>query len=69
MKDEIKVFFTALMYFSRIPVPKWVDHSESYLTRATRYFPIIGWIVGGASALTFYVFNRFFNEQIATVFA
>jgi len=69
MKDEIKVFFTALMYFSRIPVPKWVDHSESYLTRATRYFPIIGWIVGGASALTFYVFNRFFNPQIATVFA
>jgi adenosylcobinamide-GDP ribazoletransferase len=69
MREELKVFFTALMYFSRIPVPRWVDHSESYLTKATRYFPVIGWIVGLASALVFYIFNRFFGQQVAAVFA
>ena len=51
MKKEIRIFFTALMFFTRIPCPKWVDHSEEYLNKSSKYFPLIGWIVGGISAL------------------
>jgi len=51
MKKEIRVFFTALMFFTRIPCPKWVDHSQEYLNKSSRYFPLMGWIVGGISAL------------------
>ena len=51
MKKEIRIFFTALMFYTRIPCPKWVDHSEEYLNAATRYFPVIGWIVGSISSL------------------
>ncbi|WNJ18215.1 adenosylcobinamide-GDP ribazoletransferase [Pontibacter sp. G13] len=51
MKEEIRVFFTALMFYTRIPCPSWVDHSAEYLNKATRYFPMMGWIVGGFSAL------------------
>jgi adenosylcobinamide-GDP ribazoletransferase len=54
MNKEIRVFFTALMYFTRIPCPKWVDHSEEYLNKASRYFPLMGWIVGGGAALVFW---------------
>jgi adenosylcobinamide-GDP ribazoletransferase len=46
---EIRLFFTALMFFTRIPCPSWVDHSEEYLHKSSRYFPLIGWIVGGFS--------------------
>lgn len=48
---EIKIFFTAVMFYTRIPCPSWVDHSEEYLNRATKYFPLIGWIVGIGAAL------------------
>ena len=57
MKKEIRIFFTALMYFTRIPCPKWVDHSEEYLNKSSRYFPIVGIIVGAISALSFWIFQ------------
>ncbi len=55
MKKEARIFFTALMFYTRIPCPKWVDHSDEYLNKATRYFPLIGILVGGSSALVFYL--------------
>jgi adenosylcobinamide-GDP ribazoletransferase len=54
MKKEIRIFFTALMFYTRIPCPKWVDHSDEYLNKASRYFPLIGILVGGFSGLVFY---------------
>lgn len=56
MKEQVRIFFTALMFYSRIPCPKWVDHSEEYLNKATRFFPLIGWIVAGFSVLFFMAF-------------
>jgi len=54
MKKELRIFFTALMFYTRIPCPGWVDHSEDYLNKATRYFPLIGWLIGLAMALVIY---------------
>lgn len=53
MRKEVQIFFTAVMFYTRIPCPSWVDHSEEYLNKATRYFPLMGWIVGGISSLAF----------------
>jgi adenosylcobinamide-GDP ribazoletransferase len=53
MKQELRIFFTALMFYTRIPCPKWVDHDAAYINKATRYFPLIGYIVGGISFLIF----------------
>lgn len=52
MKKQIRIFLTAVMYFTRIPCPKWVDHSEEFLNKSAMYFPFVGWIVGGISAVT-----------------
>ncbi|MEM9329028.1 MAG: adenosylcobinamide-GDP ribazoletransferase [Bacteroidota bacterium] len=46
MKEELKVFFTAVMFYTRIPCPSWVDHSPAYINKSVRYFPLVGWIVG-----------------------
>lgn len=53
MKREMNIFFTALMYYTRIPCPGWVPPQESYLHQATRYLPVIGWIVGFVAGILF----------------
>lgn len=65
MKKEIKIFFTALMFFTRIPCPKWVDHAPDYLTKSSRYFPLVGIIVGGIGALVYYASAFIFPHPIA----
>ncbi len=55
LKREITLFFTALMFYTRIPCPKWVGHAPGLLNRATRYFPLMGWIVGGSMAAAVYL--------------
>lgn len=54
MKKEWSVFLTAVMFYTRIPCPRWVDHSAEMLNKATKYFPLIGWVAGGFAALTFW---------------
>ncbi|HTB05933.1 MAG TPA: adenosylcobinamide-GDP ribazoletransferase [Bacteroidia bacterium] len=65
MKKEIRVFFTALMFFTRIPCPKWVDHSEEYLNKSSKYLPFIGWIVGGISGLVYFLCSYVLPHPIA----
>ncbi|MEM9144149.1 MAG: adenosylcobinamide-GDP ribazoletransferase [Bacteroidota bacterium] len=51
MKEELKIFLTAVMFYTRIPCPSWVGHSPEYINKSLRYFPVIGWIVGALSGL------------------
>ncbi len=69
MKNEIRIFFTALMFYTRIPCPPTTDHSPEYINKATRYFPFIGWIVGLISFLVFTIFSLLFEVEIAVVFS
>jgi adenosylcobinamide-GDP ribazoletransferase len=63
MKKEGKIFLTAVMFLTRIPVPGTIDHSPVYLQQARRYFPVVGWIVGALSALAFLVFSRYVSTD------
>lgn len=67
MRREIHVFFTALMFYTRIPCPKWVDHDPEFLNQSIRYFPLIGWIVGAISGLVFYLVGLYFSTPVAIV--
>jgi adenosylcobinamide-GDP ribazoletransferase len=69
MKKQVEIFFTALMFYTRIPCPKWVTHDPGYLNKATRYFPLIGWIVGGLSAAVFCVGDYLLNTPVAVLLA
>jgi adenosylcobinamide-GDP ribazoletransferase len=64
MRREIRVFFTAIMFLTRLPVPRWTDHSPEYLREAPRYFPAVGWIVGGFSGLAYWLFAHFISVDI-----
>ena len=50
MIRELGVFFAALRFFTRLPVPSWVGHSEQQLEQAARYLPLVGVIVGAIGA-------------------
>lgn len=69
MKKELHIFFTCLMFYTRIPCPKNIDHHPDYLNKATRYFPLIGWIVGSISFISYYIFSLFLSIEIAVIFA
>ncbi|KOH43238.1 adenosylcobinamide-GDP ribazoletransferase [Sunxiuqinia dokdonensis] len=76
MKEQLNLFLTAVMFYSRIPVPRSLGFSNERLNRATRYFPLIGWIIGGIGALVFYGLNwilpvevAIFLSMMATIFA
>ena len=69
MKEEIRIFFTALMFYTRIPCPSGIDHSDEYINKATRYFPLIGWIVGFACALVIYASKFLFPSSVCIIFS
>jgi adenosylcobinamide-GDP ribazoletransferase len=52
MLRELRLFLTAIQFFTRIPVPAWVGHSAQQLSQAARYFPLTGIVVGLLCAAT-----------------
>src|SRR3989338_8985606 len=67
MKREFQIFLTAIMFYTRIPVPRWVDHSQEYLNESTRYFPLMGWIVGSWAAMAFYAAHFVFPLTVSVL--
>ncbi|MFI5149699.1 MAG: adenosylcobinamide-GDP ribazoletransferase [Bacteroidia bacterium] len=65
MKQEIKIFFTALMFYTRLPCPAWVDHDPLHLTKATRYLPLVGMLVGCICAGIWYGAQLVFPAPVA----
>ena len=51
VKGQLRLFLTALGFFTRVPIPQWVGYSPEQLNAATRYFPLVGVFVGVLVAL------------------
>lgn len=67
MKKEIRIFLAAVMFFTRIPCPKRIDHLEEYLNKSSRYFPLVGIIVGIIGSMVFYFGAFIFPRPIAII--
>ena len=50
MTHELRLFFIALQFFTRVPVPAWVGFQPEWLNQSARYFPLVGACVGAAGA-------------------
>lgn len=66
---ELNLFLTALEFYTRIPCSRWVNHSANRLNSATRYLPVIGWITGFVSAITFIASHYLFGTSLAVIFS
>jgi len=52
MRRQVELFLSALQFLTRLPVPALARFEPHWTTRSARYFPLVGQIVGGLSALT-----------------
>ncbi|OGS90436.1 MAG: hypothetical protein A2Z95_04310 [Gallionellales bacterium GWA2_60_18] len=55
MLRQLRLFLTAVQFFTRIPVPAWVGHSAQQLEQAARYLPLVGMLVGAIAAAVLYL--------------
>ncbi len=51
MIHELRLFFIALQFLTRVPVPNWVGFEPAWLNRSARHFPAVGLCVGVASTV------------------
>lgn len=69
IREQFRLFLTALMFYTRIPVPFNIGHESHMLNRATRYFPLIGLVVGAIGVGVYWLFYSLFGHSIALAFS
>ncbi|MBV8124311.1 MAG: adenosylcobinamide-GDP ribazoletransferase [Paucibacter sp.] len=62
---EIRLFFIALQFFTRLPLPRWVGFEPDWLQQCARYFPLVGLLVGMVSALVLWAAQYLWTSTIA----
>ena len=69
---QLRLFFIALQFFTRIPIPAWVGFEEDWLHHAARYFVLVGLLIGALVAAVYcsaaLLFPSFLAVLLATVF-
>jgi len=65
LRNELRVFCTAVMFFTRIPVPDGIDHGREWLQQAPRYFPLVGIIMGALVAGVWKIGSLIWPNEIA----
>jgi adenosylcobinamide-GDP ribazoletransferase len=67
MRYQLELFFTALGFFTRIPVPGWVPFSTERLNHSARYFPLVGIVVGGVGAAVFWFARQWLPASLSVI--
>ncbi len=64
---QVRLFFIALQFFTRIPIPRWVGFDQSWLHHASRYFPLVGLVVGGVAAAVYLAAAQLWPAPVAAL--
>nr|WP_314547512.1 adenosylcobinamide-GDP ribazoletransferase [uncultured Massilia sp.] len=65
--QQIRLFFIALQFFTRLPIPAWVGFEASWLQHASRYFPLVGCVVGAIAASVYFTAALVLPAPVAAV--
>lgn len=66
IKQQWRYFLTAIMFFTRIPV-HFNQFDEADLNKSTRFFPLVGILVGAVGALVFWLADILLPVEIAVL--
>jgi adenosylcobinamide-GDP ribazoletransferase len=66
IKNQWRYFLTAVLFFTRIPI-HFETFNELDLNKATRFFPLVGILVGTVGAIIFYIFQPLLPLSIAVL--
>ena len=64
---QCRLFFIALQFFTRIPIPRWVGFDSAWLHHASRYFPLVGLLVGALAAIVYLAAAMVWPAPVAVV--
>jgi len=51
--QQLRLFFIALQFFTRLPIPRWVGFEPAWLHHASRYFPAVGLVVAAIAGVVY----------------
>lgn len=64
---QARLFFIALQFFTRLPIPRWVGFEQAWLHHAARYFPLVGIVVAAVAALVYAVAATVWPAPVAVL--
>lgn len=66
---QLNLFFVALSFFTRLPIPSWVVIDAEKLNKSSRFFGVVGLVIGLISALVFWLVQFILPASIAVLVA
>lgn len=69
LREQWHLILLAISFFTRIPVKLKVDVTASMLNQASRYFALVGVLIGGCSAVAYYLSATLLPVEIALLIA
>lgn len=69
VRRELRLLACAAQFLTRMPTPALSDFDPDWITRAARYFPLVGQMVGAICALVLVLAERVWNGSVAAVLA
>jgi adenosylcobinamide-GDP ribazoletransferase len=67
MWQELRLFFIAVQFLTRVPVPRWVGWQPTWMNDSARHFPAVGWCVGGVGAGVLWVGSLWWPLPVAVL--
>jgi adenosylcobinamide-GDP ribazoletransferase len=64
---QLRLFFIALQFFTRLPIPRWVGFAPDWLQHASRYFPAVGIVVGAFTAGVYVIALYLWPQSVAVL--
>ena len=66
---ELRLFFVALQFLTRIPAPRWVGYEPPWLNACVRHFPVAGAVIGGCAAAVLWAAQWLWSPWVAALLA
>ncbi|HEY1129050.1 MAG TPA: adenosylcobinamide-GDP ribazoletransferase [Roseateles sp.] len=67
--QPLRLFFTALQFLTRLPIPRWVGFEPDWLARCAPYFVLVGALVGALAGAVLWVAAQLWPPAIAVLLA
>ena len=67
MRKQWQYFLLAMGFFTRFPMPNFTDFQDTDLNHASKYFPLVGILIGLLAAISFYVAALLLTQAIAVL--
>lgn len=64
---QLRLLLVAVQFFTRVPIPRWVGFDPDWLHHASRYFPAVGWLVGGITAGSYVLAAWLWSPMVAVL--